>query len=38
MWVLNIKMNKYISDTVCDFLGYQGKAYKKLINPKDTQL
>jgi len=29
-------MNKYISDTACDVLGYQGKAYKKLINPKDT--
>jgi len=29
-------MNKYISDTTCDVLGYQGKAYKKLIYPKDT--
>jgi hypothetical protein len=36
MWVLNIKMNKYISDTAHDFLGYQGKAYKELVNPKDT--
>ena len=36
MGVLNIKMNKYVSDTACDVQGYQGKAYKKLINPKDT--
>jgi hypothetical protein len=36
MWVLNIKMDKYISDTGYDVLGYQDKAYKELINPKDT--